>query len=208
MRLFRGWRGPLSGLPRWQKWLLSTLALAGAFVGTVAFEIHRHGAYFFVSCNIDQLEPHGVARASTIYSADGVRFATLEAAVYKQPVPLKKIDPKLVQATIAVEDHRFYHEGGTDWVAVLRAAVADVTSHNLGQGGSTLTQQLVRNLYLSPKRTIGRKLEEGCLADQLARRWSKERVLDTYLNTVFYGQKAYGVQSAAMTYFSRPAAQL
>ncbi|MGH2972405.1 MAG: transglycosylase domain-containing protein [Gaiellaceae bacterium] len=200
--------GPLAGLPRWQKWLISTIVLAAAVVGTIAVEIHRNGAYFFVSCNLDTLQPHGVGRASYIYSADGVRFATVGAAVIKQPVALNKIDPKLAKATIDVEDRRFYHEGGTDWIAMIRATVADVTSANLGQGGSTLTQQLVRNLYLSPKRTIGRKLQEGCLADQLARRWSKSRVLDTYLNTVFYGQEAYGVQAAAMTYFSRPAAQL
>jgi penicillin-binding protein 1A len=203
-----GWKGPLSGLPRWQKWALSTLAVAAAVIGTVAVEIHRNGAYFFVACNVDQLQPHGVGRASYLYSADGVRFATLGAAVIKEPIPLKKVDPKLVKATIDVEDRRFFHEGGTDWIAMLRATVADVTSADLGQGGSTITQQLVRNLYLSPKRTIGRKLEEGCLADGLARRWSKERVLDTYLNTVFYGQEAYGVQAASTTYFSRPAAQL
>jgi penicillin-binding protein 1A len=182
--------------------------VAAAVVGTVAVEIHRNGAYFFVSCNIDTLQPHGVGRASFIYSADGVRFATIGAAAIKQPVPLGKIDPKLAKATVDVEDRRFYHEGGTDWVGMIRATLADISSASLGQGGSTLTQQLVRNLYLSPKRTIARKLEEGCLADQLARRWSKQRVLDTYLNTVFYGQEAYGVQAAAMTYFSRPAAHL
>ena len=202
------WRGPLAGVPRWQKWLMSTILVAAALVGTAAVEIHRSGAYFFVSCSIDELQPHGIGRASYIYSADGTRFAVLGAAAIKQPVPLHKIDPKVAKATVDVEDRRFYHEGGTDWVAMLRATVADVTSASLGQGASTLTQQLVRNLYLSPKRTIGRKLQEGCLADQLARRWSKGRVLDTYLNTVFYGQQAYGVQAAATTYFSRAASHL
>jgi penicillin-binding protein 1A len=123
-------------------------------------------------------------------------------------VPLDRIDPKLQHATVAIEDRRFFHEGGTDWIAVLRAGVADVTSTSLAQGGSTLTQQLVRNLYLGDQRTLGRKLEEGCLADQLARRWSKNHVLDAYLNTVFYGQQAYGVQAAAETYFSASARQL
>ncbi|HKT44779.1 MAG TPA: transglycosylase domain-containing protein [Gaiellaceae bacterium] len=201
-------RGPLAGWPRWGKWTLSTVAIIAAIVGYFAVEIHRHGTYFFVSCDLSQLRPHGVGRASYLYSSDGVRFATLGAAVVKQPVPLSKIDPTLAKATVDVEDHRFFHEGGTDWVAVIRAAVADATSANLGQGGSTLTQQLVRNLYLTQQRTIGRKLEEGCLADELAHRWSKDRVLDTYLNTVFYGQEAYGVQAAAMTYFSKPAKRL
>src|SRR5262249_36175139 len=99
-------------------------------------------------------------------------------------------------------------EGGTDWIAVVRAGVADVTSASLAQGGSTLTQQLVRNLYLGDQRTLGRKLQEGCLADHLAQRWTKSHVLDAYLNTVFYGQQAYGVQAAAQTYFSKPASHL
>src|SRR5205823_13524181 len=165
-------------------------------------------AYVFVGCDLGRLEAHGVGRSSTLYSADGTRFATLGAPVVHQPVPLNRIDPKLAKATVAVEDRRFYQEGGTDWVAVLRAAVADVGSGRIAQGGSTLTQQLVRNLYLGDERTPGRKLQEGCLADQLARHWSKGRVLDMYLNTVFYGQQAYGVQAAAETYFSRSAARL
>ena len=179
-----------------------------ALVGAVALEIHRDGSYFFVACNLDRLQPHGPGRSSYLYSADGVRFAALGAPVVHTAVPLSWIDRKLQQATVAVEDRRFFHEGGTDWVAVLRAGVADVTTASLAQGGSTLTQQLVRNLYLGAERTLGRKLEEGCLADQLARRWSKDHVLDAYLNTVFYGQEAYGVEAAAETYFSTSARHL
>ena len=204
----RGWRGPLAGWPRWRKWLLSTLVLVAALVGAVALEVHRAGAYFFVACDLSRLRPQGVARDSYLYTADGARFATLGAAVDHEPVPIDRIDRKLAQATVAVEDRRFYHEGGTDWLAVLRAAIADVTSGRIAQGGSTLTQQLVRNLYLSREQSIGRKLEEGCLADRLARRWSKAHVLDAYLNTIYYGQQAYGVQAAAKTYFSKPAERL
>lgn len=208
MSSWREWRGPLADWPRGRKWLLSVAVLLVAFVGTVAVEIHRSGSYFFVGCNIDRLEAHGPGRSSYLYSADGVRFATLGAPVVHTAVPLGRIDRKLQQATVAIEDRRFFHEGGTDWVAVLRAAVADVTSASLAQGGSTLTQQLVRNLYLTDQRTLGRKLQEGCLADQLAHRWTKQHVLDAYLNTVFYGQQAYGVQAAAQTYFSKPAVRL
>jgi penicillin-binding protein 1A len=182
--------------------------LLAALVGAIALEIHRNGAYFFVACDLGRLQAHGVGRSSYLYSADGVRLATLGTPVVHTAVPLGRIDPKLQQATIAIEDRRFYHEGGTDWIAVLRAGVADVTSAKLAQGGSTLTQQLVRNLYLGSERTLGRKLQEGCLADQLARRWSKDHVLDSYLNTIFYGQQAFGVQAAAETYFSKPAKSL
>jgi len=196
------------GWPRWRKVLVSVVAVLAALVGALALEIHRDGAYFLVSCSLSRLQPHGPGRSSYLYSADGTRFATLGAPVAHTPVPLSRIDPKLQKATIAVEDRRFYDEGGTDWIAVLRSAAADVTSASFAQGGSTLTQQLVRNLYLGDQRTVGRKLQEGCLADQLARRWTKSHVLDAYLNTVFYGQEAYGVQAAAETYFSQPAARL
>jgi penicillin-binding protein 1A len=202
------WEAPLAHWPRWRKLVVSTVVLVAAVVGAVALEIHRNGTYFFVSCNLDRLQPHGPGRASYLYSADGVRFATLGAPVVHTAVPLERIDPKLQRATVAVEDRRFFHEGGTDWIAVMRAAVADVTTASLAQGGSTLTQQLVRNLYLGDRRTFGRKLQEGCLADQLAHRWSKTHVLDAYLNTVFYGQQAYGVQAAAQTYFSTSAKHL
>src|SRR5436305_323359 len=201
-------RGPLAEWPRWRKRLLSVVVLLAAFVGAVALEVRRSGAYFFVACDLNRLQRHGVGRSSYLYSADGTRFATLGAPVVHQPVPLTRIDPKVAKATVAVEDRRFYHEGGTDWLGVVRSAVADVTSASVAQGGSTLTQQLVRNLYLGGERKIGRKLQEGRLADQLAHRWTKAKVLDTYLNTVFYGQQAYGVQAAAQTYFSRPASKL
>lgn len=188
--------------------MVSIVAVAAAVVGAVALEIHREGSYFFVSCNIDRLQPHGPGRSSYLYSADGVRFATLGAPVVHTAVALNRIDSNVQAATVAVEDRRFFHEGGTDWIGMLRAAAADVGSGSLAQGGSTLTQQLVRNLYLGDQRTFARKLEEGCLADQLARRWSKARVLDAYLNTVFYGQQAYGGQAAAETYFSTSAKHL
>lgn len=207
-RSWRQWRGPLADWSRGRKWLLSIVVLAAGLVGAVALEIHRDGAYFFVACNLNSLQTHGPGRSSYLYSQDGVRFASLGAPVVHTAVPLRRIDPKLQKATVAIEDRRFYEEGGTDWIAVLRAGVADVTSASLAQGGSTLTQQLVRNLYLGDERTLSRKLQEGCLADQLSRRWTKARVLDTYLNTVFYGQQAYGVQAAAQTYFSTSAAQL
>jgi penicillin-binding protein 1A len=204
----QAWEGPLAHWSRRRKWLVSSFVLLAAFVGAVALEIHRDGSYFFVACNLDRLQPHGPGRSSYLYSADGVRFAAIGAPVVHTAVPLGRIDAKLQHATVAIEDRRFFHEGGTDWIAVLRAAAADVTSASLAQGGSTLTQQLVRNLYLSNEQTFQRKLEEGCLADQLARRWSKNRVLDAYLNTVFYGQQAYGVQAAAETYFSTSAKHL
>ena len=93
------------------------------------------------------------------------------------------------------------------WIAS-RAAWADVTAGRAVQGGSTITQQLVRNLYTGSEKTFNRKLKEACLAIKLSRKWSKPKILDEYLNTVYYGNHAYGVEAAAQTYFSKHASQL
>jgi penicillin-binding protein 1A len=112
-------------------------------------------------------------------------------------------------ATLAIEDRRFWQHGALDYQGILRALVVDVRAHRVVQGGSTLTQQLVRARYMPGERmTFHRKLREACLAVKLAARSGKRRVLQDYLNTVFYGHRAYGVQAAAVTYFARPAGRL
>jgi penicillin-binding protein 1A len=112
------------------------------------------------------------------------------------------------KATVAIEDRRFYQHGGIDPEGILRAFVADVSAGRIVQGGSTITQELVRNLYLSQNKTVQRKVVEACLAVKLARAWPKDRILTAYLNDVYYGNHAYGIQAAAETYFSVPASRL
>ena len=112
------------------------------------------------------------------------------------------------KATVAIEDRRFYQHGGVDPVGIARAFVADIRAGKFAQGGSTITQELVRNLYLSRDRTLKRKLTEACLAIKLARQWPKDRILTAYMNQVFYGNHAYGIEAAAETYFSRTAKEL
>jgi penicillin-binding protein 1A len=109
---------------------------------------------------------------------------------------------------VAIEDRRFYQHGGIDPEGILRAFVADVSAGRIVQGGSTITQELVRNLYLSQNKTVQRKVVEACLAVKLARAWPKDRILTAYLNDVYYGNHAYGIQAAAETYFSVPASRL
>ena len=116
--------------------------------------------------------------------------------------------PWLAKATVAIEDRRFYQHGGVDYLGIARAAWTDVTAGKVVQGGSTITQQLVRNLYTGQERTFNRKVKEACLAIKLSRRWSKTRILNDYLNTVYYGNHAYGVEAAAQTYFSEHARDL
>jgi penicillin-binding protein 1A len=115
----------------------------------------------------------------------------------------------LPAATIAVEDRRFWSHGALDYPGIARAAITDLKAGRFVQGGSTLTQQLVRDRYLGRAHlTLSRKLTEACLAVRLAQVWPKRRILESYLNTVFYGHRAFGVEAAARTYFSRPSADL
>jgi penicillin-binding protein 1A len=112
------------------------------------------------------------------------------------------------KATVAIEDRRFYEHGGIDMEGIARAAVADVRAGAIVEGGSTITQQLVRDLYISRERTVQRKLKEACLATKLDGEWTKDRILTTYLNRVYYGNQAYGIEAASRTYFSKPARDL
>jgi penicillin-binding protein 1A len=114
----------------------------------------------------------------------------------------------LPQATVSIEDKRFWEHGGVDFVGIARAAWTDVTAGKALQGGSTITQQLVRNLYTGQQKTFSRKVREACLAIKLADKWPRTRILDEYLNTVYYGNHAYGVEAAAQTYFSKHASRL
>ena len=112
------------------------------------------------------------------------------------------------KATIAIEDRRFFDHGGVDLEGIARAAVADIKAGSIVEGGSTITQQLVRNLYISREQTVQRKVKEACLASKLDGEWSKQRILTEYLNQVYYGNHAYGIEAAAQTYFSKPASEL
>jgi penicillin-binding protein 1A len=112
------------------------------------------------------------------------------------------------QAIVAVEDRRFYEHRGVDLRGILRAVWADVRNQEIVQGGSTITQQLVKNTYIEPERTVSRKLKEAALAWQLERRWSKDRILTAYLNTIYFGNGAYGVGMAARVYFRKQAREL
>jgi penicillin-binding protein 1A len=111
-------------------------------------------------------------------------------------------------AIVAVEDKRFYEHRGIDLRGMGRALWTDVTSRGTVQGGSTITQQFVKNAYLTSQKTIGRKLFEAALAWQLEQRWSKDRILTAYLNTVYFGNGAYGVEQASRIYFHHPAARM
>jgi penicillin-binding protein 1A len=173
------------------------VVLIGAFaVGTAVA-----GPFFWYSCSLNGLEAHGPSQASILVSSDGTRLGLLGATGVRQPVSLQRISPVMRKAIVDTEDRRFYENNGIDYIGIVRALKSDVTTGGFTQGASTIEQQLVRNLYLTPQQTISRKLTEGCLAVQLDRSWSKDRILTTYLNDIYFGQEAYGIEAAAQAYF-------
>ena len=149
-----------------------------------------------------------IGQNTFVYAADGSLLGAIPAERNRQVVPLARVSPWIPKATIAIEDRRFYSHGGIDPQGIARAVVADVKARKVVQGGSTITQQLVRNLYISNERTVQRKLKEACLAIKLNDAWSKDKILAAYLNQVYYGNLAYGIEAAAQTYFSKHARDL
>ncbi len=116
-------------------------------------------------------------------------------------VPLDKISPHLAHAEIAIEDQNFYNNAGYDITGIVRAAIDDLTNNRVVSGGSTITQQLIKNTIVGNQTTALRKLQELILAPDVTRHYSKEQILDMYLNTTYYGEQAYGAEAAAFTYY-------
>ena len=139
----------------------------------------------------------------TILAADGTVLA--ERGLRRRHVRLDRLPPYLPQAVIATEDRRFYTHFGVDPVGLIRAIFRNVEAGNVVQGGSTITQQLAKNLFLKPDRTIARKLEEVIYAIWLEQRFSKDEILELYLNRVYFGGGTYGVEAAARRYFGKSA---
>src|SRR3989440_7181957 len=123
-------------------------------------------------------------------------------------VPLNQVAPAMLKATIAVEDRSFYQHGGLNLLRTGQAGLQDLLHLHFDQGGSTITQQLVKNIYLSEDRSVLRKLDEAILAVEIEHQYSKAQILEAYLNRIYYGNQSYGVEAAAQTYFGKPARQL
>jgi membrane peptidoglycan carboxypeptidase len=193
--------------------LVLAVALSGALVaglvGTLGYSADRlvHSAATAKELPLGRLAAQP-AVPSVIYAADGSVLATLRSADNRQPVPLKDISPLLVAAVLDTEDHNFWAHGGIDVEDIVRALVADVRAGGAVEGGSTIAQQLVKNLYLSDQKTLIRKVREAVLAERLEEKYTKAEVLDAYLNSVYLGSGAYGVQAASEEYFGTSAAHL
>jgi penicillin-binding protein 1A len=166
-------------------------------------------AVWMSSCDLNTLRPVDVGQNSFVYAADGSLLGSIPAEKNRQPVDLTAMSKWVPRATVAIEDRRFWQHGALDYAGIVRALLADVRAGHVVQGGSTITQQLARNLYIKkPSQTFGRKATEACLAIKLAREKSRRWILNAYINQVFYGNRAYGIEAAAQTYFSKTARHL
>ncbi|GKW25682.1 peptidoglycan glycosyltransferase/peptidoglycan DD-transpeptidase MrcA [Pectobacterium polonicum] len=169
-----------------------------------------YGLYRYIEPQLPDVATLKDVRLQTpmqVYSADGELIAQFGE---KRRIPLKldQIPPELVHAFIATEDSRFYDHHGVDPVGIIRAASIALTSGHASQGASTITQQLARNFFLSPERTLTRKIKEVFLAIRIEQLLTKDEILELYLNKIYLGYRAYGVGAAAQVYFGRPVDQL
>ncbi len=144
-----------------------------------------------------------VAESSTIYASDGTLLTVLHGEENRVNVRFEQMPEHLIDAVVAIEDERFWLHRGIDPIGLIRAVRRNVAEGGIRQGGSTITQQTVKNLLLERERSLGGKLEEASLAFQLERTHSKERVLELYLNSIYFGKGAYGVEAASRTYFNK-----
>jgi penicillin-binding protein 1A len=157
--------------------------------------------------NVSLLQEWHPYESTQIFDRNGVLIANIHGDEDRVVVPLKDISPNIQRAVMAIEDNRFYQHNGVDIRGTLRAASANLRGDDV-QGGSTLTQQLVKNLFLSPERAITRKLAEAILAMRVERQYDKNKILEMYLNQVYWGNQSYGIEKAARRYFKKSARDL
>jgi penicillin-binding protein 1A len=196
--------------------LLVTLLLAAIVALLLATVAFTGSQILLSSCNLSDLRPLALGENSFLYTDNNRLLGVVPSATNRQPLPLREISPMLPQATVAIEDARFWQHDALDYRGIARALYQDVAHGQVVQGGSTITQELVRNLYIgNPQRTLSRKVREACLSEKLFQREqhlygknARKKILSDYLNEVFYGRHAYGAEAAARTYFSKDAADL
>jgi len=148
-------------------------------------------------------------QSTKIYDSTGkVLLYDIYGEEKREIVSFDKISDNLKHAVLSSEDSRFYQHGGVDFRGILRAAWVDLTSQSRNQGGSTITQQLIRSVYLTNQKSISRKIREIVLSIELERRYSKDQIFEWYLNEIPFGENAYGAEAASQTYFNKPASGL
>ena len=181
-------------------------------LGMVAGAVNTYRTLAANMPDLDDYRSAELAQTSLVYDTNGRVVDQLYGVQNRFVVPLDEVDPTLRQAIISIEDHRFYEHRGLDFEAIGRAAVENISTLSIQEGGSTLTQQLIKNTYIAQQQRLipsfERKYVEASLAWQYEKGHTKHEILEQYLNTVYFGSNAYGAQAAAKTYFNKDASDL
>ena len=179
--------------------ILSSIALAGIFFGVLT------GIFFSLIHDLPQinsLKQFKPSSVTSVFSSDKQILARFYIEK-RFPVSIKKIPKNLINALITIEDRNFYTHSGVNFKAIIRAIIHDLRAGSFKQGASTLTQQLAKTLFLTSEKSIARKIKEAILAVQIERRYTKNEILEMYLNLIYLGSGAYGVEAASQTYFGK-----
>ena len=158
--------------------------------------------------DVETVSTYIPAETTKIYSADKVILAELHLEENRVLIPIEKISKTLQETVVAIEDANFYKHNGLDFKGIARALYKDILAMSFVEGGSTLTQQLARNLFLTRKRKLSRKFSEAILAVQIEKKYTKTDILEMYLNQVYWGHNAYGIESATKMYFNKSASDI
>jgi penicillin-binding protein 1A len=199
-------RKPAAGRSAPARSALRRLIYWGAVLGLWGL-IMAGGTIAFVASTLPPIQSLAIPKrppSIEIVGIDGKPLA-VRGEMGGAAVSLKDLPPYLPRAFIAIEDRRFFHHYGVDPIGLTRAVIANVLHRGVSQGGSTITQQLAKNLFLTQQRTLWRKMQELVLAMWIERHFSKNEILELYLNRVYFGSGAYGVEAAAQRYFGKPA---
>jgi Membrane carboxypeptidase (penicillin-binding protein) len=219
-RLSRRWqRRRVKRQKRDRTWSVVRIAVVGLVSVILASVVALVGTFAYTYAQVaedlpelDQYSATELAQTSVVYDSSGNVVDELHGVQNRFVVGLDAINPTLSDAVIAIEDHRFYEHRGVDFEAIGRAAGENFASLSVRQGGSTITQQLVKNTYIAQEQrqipSLQRKMTEASLAWQYEEEHEKDEILEQYLNTVYFGANAYGIEAAARTYYNKEAAKL
>ena len=193
-------------------WILAVVALGTGVIVGAALAVAPHGDTVFTAVDLSRIETDfdltPGAQRSEIYDRYGNQIGELNTAVIREIVPYDRIPIEVINTVLAVEDEKFFRHNGFDLKGTMRALLSNVSTGGIRQGGSTITQQIIKLRVVGNEQTFNRKLREAILASRLEEELTKEELLEFYLNEIYFGNGAYGIQAAAETYFGKDVGEL
>lgn len=196
-------RKKLGGCLKFFIFIAAAIFLVAALIG-VALTLY----YINTLPTLEELTPSPIAQTSKVYALDGSLITEFHAEENREIISFSKMSPYIKDSIVAVEDKRFLEHQGVDYIRIIGAFLADLKAGEWIQGASTITQQYVKNIYFSPEKTFRRKINEALIAIQLERNYTKDKILEMYLNTINFGSGTYGIEKASEIYFGIDASEL